>query len=158
MVNILNIQKLAKHKQKVFFALLLSLGLFGLPLSAVMAADGTGGNIQASAQIFHVSGSPISINMFDLDVDSAYRLNWTGDAAGIFINTSSIQTKFTHTFVLTSSASLVRFTLRASAAGTEIDAVQVTVVNLSSFLSTGLIISAGIFILIIVIFKRVAKG
>lgn len=154
----LNIQKLAKHKQKVPLAFLLALSLFGLPLSAVLAADGSGGNVQASAQIFHVSGSPISINMYDLDVSSAYRLNWTGEAAGIFINTSATQTKFSHTFVLTTSESMIRFTLRASAAGTEIDAVQVTVVNLSDFLSTGLIISAGIFILIIVIFKRVAKG
>ena len=154
----INSQKLAKHKSKVFVALLLSLGFLGLPLSAVMAADGTDGNVQASAQIFHVSGSPISINMFDLDVSADYRLNWTGDASGILFNTSATQTKFTHTFVLTSTAATVRFTLLSSAAGSEIDAVQVTVVNLSDFLSTGLIISAGIFILIIVIFKKVAKG
>ena len=154
----MNSQKLLRHKQKVLLALMLSLGLLGLPLSAVTAGDGAGGSIQASAQIFHVSGSPISINMFDLDVSSDYRLNWTGELAGIYINTSATQTKFTHTFVLTSSASMVRFTLRSQTAGAVLDSVQVTVVNLASFLSTGLIISAGIFILIIVIFKRVAKG
>lgn len=152
------IQKLVTNRQKILFAFLLSLGLFGLPLSAVYAGDGVEGSIQASAQIFHVSGSPISINMFELDVSSDYLLNWTGDATGIWINTSATQTKFTHTFVLTSSESMVRFTLRTQTAGTVIDSVQVTVVNLSAFLSTGLIISAGIFILIIVIFKRVAKG
>ena len=154
----LSMQKLAKHKHKFLIAFMLSLGLFALPLSAVSAADGAVGSIQASAQIFHVSGSPISINMFGLTPSAAYLLNWTGDATGISFTPSSTQTKFTHTFVLTSSATSVNFTLRAGSAGTAIDAVQVTVVNLSSFLSTGLIISAGIFILIIVIFKRVAKG
>ena len=154
----LSIQKLAKQKQKVLFVFLLSLSFLGLPLSAVSAADGAVGSIQASAQIFHVSGSPISINMFGLTPSAAYMLNWTGDATGISFTPGATQTKFTHTFVLTSSSAAVNFTLRAGSAGTAIDAVQVTVVNLSDFLSTGLIISAGIFILIIVIFKRVAKG
>jgi len=154
----LSIQKLARQRRKVLFAFLLSLGFLGLPLSAVTAADGAVGSIQASAQIFHVSGSPISINMFGLTPSAAYLLNWTGEATGISFTPSATQTKFTHTFVLTTTSATVRFVLRAGAAGTEIDAVQVTVVNLSDFLSTGLIISAGIFILIIVIFKRVAKG
>ena len=151
-------QSITRNKGKLSLALILGLTMFAMPLSAVLAADGTVGNVQASAQIFHVSGSPISINMFELAVSSDYHLNWTGEVTGITFTTSAIQTKFSHTFVLTSSSSQVTFTLRYGSAGTAIDSVQVTIVNLTDFLSTGLIISAGIFILIIVIFKKVAKG
>ena len=147
-----------RNKAKLSLALVLGLTMFALPISAVFAADGSVGNVQASAQIFHVSGSPISVNMFSLTVSADYHLNWTGDATGISFTTSGTQTKFSHTFVLTSSSSQVTFTLRYGSAGTAIDSVQVTIVNLTDFLSTGLIISAGIFILIIVIFKKVAKG
>ncbi len=153
-----NAQKLSRSKITGLFALLLGFTLMALPLSTVKAVDGTVGSVQASAQIFHVSGSPISINMFELTVSADYLLNWTGDATGISFTTSSVQTKFSHTFVLTSSAAQVTFVLRQQSAGTSIDSVQVTIVNLTDFLSTGLIISAGIFILIIVIFKKVAKG
>ena len=151
-------QNITRHKGKISLALILALTMFALPLSAVSAADGTVGSIQASAQIFHVSGSPISVNMFSLTVSADYHLNWTGESTGITFTTSSTQTKFSHTFVLTSSAATVTFVLREGSTGTPIDTVQVTVVNLTDFLSTGLIISAGIFILIIVIFKKVAKG
>ena len=154
----LNTQKLTRNKGKVSLALILSLTMFAMPLSAVIAADGTVGSIQASAQIFHVSGSPISVNMFELTVSADYTLNWTGNAAGLNFTTSATQTKFSHTFVLTSSESQVVFHLKEQSSGTGIDSVQVTIVNLTDFLSTGLIISAGIFILIIVIFKKVAKG
>lgn len=147
-----------RNKAKLSLALILGLTMFALPISAVFAADGEVGSIQASAQIFHVSGSPISVNMFELTPSADYHLNWTGEATGITFTTSASQTKFSHTFVLTSSAAAVVFTLRYGSAGTAIDTVQVTVVNLTDFLSTGLIISAGIFILIIVIFKKVAKG
>ena len=151
-------QSMTRSKGKLSLALILALTMLALPLSAVSGADGAVGSIQASAQIFHVSGSPISVNMFELTVSADYHLNWTGDATGITFTTSATQTKFSHTFVLTSSSSQVTFVLRAGAAGTSIDSVQVTIVNLTDFLSTGLIISAGIFILIIVIFKKVAKG
>jgi len=151
-------QKLTRSKGKLSLAFILALTMFALPLSAVFAADGTVGSIQASAQIFHVSGSPISVNMFELTASADYHLNWTGESTGITFTTSASQTKFSHTFVLTSTAAAVVFTLREGSTGTAIDTVQVTVVNLTDFLSTGLIISAGIFILIIVIFKKVAKG
>jgi hypothetical protein len=121
------------------------------------AADGANGNIQVSNQIFHVSGSVISVNMWNLDVSADHLLNWTGDDTGIPFTTSASQTTFTHTFVLTASTATVVFYLRAQSAGTIIDQVQVTVVNMNDFLSTGLIISAGIFVLIIVIFARVAR-
>jgi hypothetical protein len=151
-------KKLTRSKGKISLALILALTMFALPLSAVSAADGEVGSIQASAQIFHVSGSPISVNMFAMTPGADYQLNWTGEATGISFTLSATQTKFSHTFVLTSSSSQVTFTLRFGSAGTAIDSVQVTIVNLTDFLSTGLIISAGIFILIIVIFKKVAKG
>lgn len=154
----LNNQRITRNKGKLSLVLVLALTMFALPLSAVSAADGTVGSIQASAQIFHVSGSPISVNMFAMTPTADYHLNWTGDATGILFTLAATQTKFSHTFVLTSSASQVTFVLRHGAAGTAIDSVQVTIVNLTDFLSTGLIISAGIFILIIVIFKKVAKG
>lgn len=154
----LSSKQLHRSKMIVSLALLLGFTLMALPLSTVKAADGEVGSVQASAQIFHVSGSPISINMFALTVSADYLLNWTGDATGISFTTSATQTKFSHTFVLTSSSSQVTFVLRFQSAGTAIDSVQVTIVNLTDFLSTGLIISAGIFILIIVIFKKVAKG
>lgn len=138
---------------------ILSLALFGLPLlNTARAADGAAGNLQVSAQIFHVSGSVISVSMWNLDVSGDYLLNWTGDDTGISFTTSATQSTFSHTFVLTSTAATAVFYLRAQSAGTVIDQVQVTIVDLADFLATGLIISAGIFILIVVIFKRVAKG
>lgn len=151
---------LRKPKRKEMYALsfaVLALLIFGLPLMAVQAADGTDGNIQHSAQIMHVSGSAISVSMWDLDVSSDYQLNWTGNDGGINYTTSATQTTFTYTFVLTSSAATVTFFLRGESAGAIIDQTDVTVVNLADFLATGLIISAGIFILIIVIFKRIVK-
>lgn len=149
----------SKRRTQVTFSALLVLTVLalGIPLVPVQAADGAVGAIQISNQIFHVSGSVVSVQMFDLTVSADYLLNWTGDDTGISFTTSSTQTKFTHTFVLTSSSSTVTFFLRAQSAGTTIDQVQATVVSLNSFLSTGLIISAGIFILIVVIFKRIAK-
>lgn len=149
----------SKRRTQVTLSALLVLTVLalGIPLVPVQAADGAVGSIQVSNQIFHVSGSVVSVQMFDLTVSADYLLNWTGDDTGISFTTSSTQTKFTHTFVLTSSSSTVTFFLRAQSVGTIIDQVQVTVVSLNSFLSTGLIISAGIFILIVVIFKRIAK-
>ena len=152
------LKRIQKNKNQITFALAMALIIFAVPLSAVYAADGSTGNIQASAQIFHVSGSPISISMWNLGVSSDYHLNWTGENTGISFTTSATQTKYSHTFVLTSTSSTVTFYLRAQSAGTVIDQTQVSVVDLADFLSTGLIISAGIFVLIIVIFKRVAKG
>ena len=138
---------------------ILGLALFGLPLlSVAQAADGAAGNISQSSQIFHVSGAPISISMWSLDVSSDYLLNWTGDDTGISFTTASSQTTFSHTFVLTSTETTVVFYLRAQSAGTVIDQVQCSVFDLSDFLATGLIIAAGIFVLIIYIFKRVSKG
>ncbi len=136
---------------------LLTIALFGLPLVAVQAADGANGNISQSSQIFHVSGSVVSVSMFNLDVASDYMLNWTGDDTGISFTTSATQTTFLHTFSLTSTASTVTFFLRAQSAGTVIDQVQATVVNINDFLATSLIISAGIFVLIVVLFKRIAS-
>lgn len=154
-----------KTKITLVTMLVLTFVMFGLPISTHQAslqattavqADGTVGSIQASNQIFHISGSVISVNMFDLAVSSDYNVTWVGNA-GLNFTTSSTQTKFTHTFVLTTSESQITFQLRQSSAGTIIDAATVTVVGIGSFLSTGLIISAGIFILIVVIFKRVAS-
>lgn len=151
-------QKSKRRTQVTLSALLvLTVLAIGVPLVPTRAADGAAGSVQVSNQIFHVSGSVIAVQMFDLTVSADYLLNWTGDATGIGFTTSSTQTKFTHTFVLTSTATQVTFTLRGEAAGALIDQVDVTVVSLNSFLSTGLIISAGIFILIVVIFKRIAK-
>lgn len=150
--------KKPKAKHYAISITILTLALFGLPLlNTVRAADGSNGNIQASAQLFHVSGSVISISMWNLDVTADYLLNWTGDDTGISFTTSDTQTTFTHTFVLTSTSATVVFYLRAQSAGTALDQVQVTVVDLADFLATGLIISAGIFILIVVIFKRIVK-
>lgn len=146
-----------KNRLTISALFLLTVAIFGLPLMTANAADGTVGSIQASAQIFHVSGAVISINMFDMTPSADYLLNWTGDATGISFTLSSTQTTFTHTFVLTSSSATVTFVLRQQSTGTAIDQVQVTNVAIGSFLGTGLIISAGIFVLIVVIFKRVAK-
>lgn len=151
---------LKKPKRRTMYALsfaFLTFVLFGLPLVAVQGTAGANGNVQHSAQIMHVSGSAISVSMWNLDVSSEYQLNWTGDNVGINFTTSATQTTFTHTFVLTSTAAAVVFYLRAGFNGSVIDQTQATVVDLADFLATGLIISAGIFILIIVIFKRVVK-
>lgn len=149
-----------KTKASLLTLLTLTVALFGVPILGTQAsiqADGETGTVQSSNQIFHVSGSVISINCYDLTVSADYNLNWTGENTGVDWTCSATQTKFTHTFVLTSSETTVVFSLRYQSAGTLVDSVQVTVVSLGSFLSTGLIISAGIFILIVVIFKRVAK-
>ena len=136
----------------------LALSLLGLPLiTHVQAADGANGKIQASAQIFHISGAAISISMWDLDVSSDYHINWTGESTGVTFTTSASQTTFSHTFVLTTSTATIIFYLRAGAAGTILDQTQVTVANIADFLATGLIISAGIFVLIVVIFKKIVK-
>lgn len=152
------LRNIKRNKIKFAFGFTFVLIIFFMPLSTVNAADGANGNIQVSAQIFHVSGSTMSVSMWNLDVSSDYQLNWTGENTGITFTTSATQTTFSYTFVLTSSSSTVVFYLRAQSAGTVIDQTQASVVDLADFLSTGLIISAGIFILIIVIFKKVAKG
>ena len=153
----LKLKRKQRSKVSISAFLLLSLVMLGVSFVPARAADGAVGSIQVSNQIFHVSGSVVAVQMFDLTVSADYLLNWTGDDTGISFTTSSTQSKFTHTFTLTSTATSVTFFLRAQSAGTIIDQVQITVVSLSSFLSTGLIISAGIFVLIVVLFKRIAK-
>ena len=150
--------KKPKAKYQVATLLCLAMALFGLPLlSPAAAADGANGYIQSSAQIFHISGGVISISMWNLDPSSDYHLNWTGENTGVTFTTAATQTTYTYTFALSSTSTAVVFYLRAGTAGTTIDSVQVTVFDISAFLATGLIISAGIFVLIVVIFKRVVK-
>ncbi len=152
------LRKPTKKQRNLFLITgLIGFIFLGMPLGAVMAADGAVGAIQVSAQIFHVSGAPVTVNMYDLTVSADYHLNWTGEDTGISFTLASTQTTFSHTFVLTTSTTTIVFYLRAGAAGTVIDQYQITVMALSDFLATGLIISAGIFILIVVIFKRVTS-
>lgn len=122
----------------------------------VRAADGTVGSLQANSD-FLIAGMPLTLRAYSLTGGADYLLNHTNDDTGYpFTAPSDGDWQITiPNIARPSSGSTVTFYLRQQSAGTEITAVTVTVFNLSDFLVTGLIVTMGVFILVIVIVKRV---
>ena len=160
-------RRLGKSQVTMFLVLTLPLILFGasfLPMNLVFVsitqvrgADGAVGSVSVSTTMV-LEGLPVAIEAWDLTNDAAYHINHTNDDTGVTFTASGTTYDWVYANVASpSSGSTITVYLRAGAAGTEINTATFTVFAITDFLVTAVIISAGIFVLIVVIIKRVAK-
>lgn len=146
------------YKLIVIGTILFSLFMVYPVTMPISAADGAAGSLVANVD-FIVAGMPVTLRAYDLTAGADYNLNHTNDATGYdFVAAADGDWQITiPNVVKPSGSSQVSFTLRGQAAGALLSTASVTIFNLQDFLVTGLIVVMGVFILMIVIIKRVVK-
>jgi hypothetical protein len=148
--------------QIISFLLPMGLGVLApqltfMTVTQTRAADGAAGGISVSTTMI-ITGLPLSIRAYDLTNNADYKINHTNDDTGISFTAAGTTHDWVYPNVaMPSSGSTVTVYLRAQSAGTTLASASVSVFSLTAFLATGVIISAGVFVLIVVIIKRIAK-
>ena len=134
-----------------------SLFLFA-PTPHALAADGSAGSISVSSNSI-LDGQIVTIWCYDLTASGDYHVNWTGENTGLTFTATAGDDDYVVDIGVDkpSASSSVTIYLRAGSAGTEIAKVTVTVQDLSTYLNTGLIIGAGVVIMMAVIIYAIVK-
>ncbi len=126
-------------------------------VKSVSAADGSAGGVAVSTSLI-LEGLPLAIEAYDLEDQADYLLNHTNDATGVSFTASGSTFDWAYPNVASpSSGSTIVVTLRAQSAGTLIASASTVVFSITDFLVTAVIISAAVFVLIVVVVKRIAR-
>ena len=141
-------------------SLMTIIGLFviSFALQGALGAAGTTGSIEIGQTSSFDSGI-VTIKVYDLEVDSTYKVNATGDATGFSFQTGGTQTTFiVHLTIDKPAASeTVYVYLYGDTAVTALDTVTLQVKD-DSILPLDFILTLGISVFILLIIVKFAKG